>query len=74
MSDSQTGASTTTDQGWGFPGASRKCHYFREDGRALCGKRASIGMPKEMFSPEDGETTTSDCAACRRKLDTQGVK
>ena len=50
--------------GWGFPGASRKAHYFDGDLIALCGKWMYSGP----LEPDEG-TSKDDCAACRKKLD-----
>lgn len=63
-----------TDQGWAFPGTSRKAHYFRADKLALCRKWASMRMPPEAFEHDTGSPSNDDCVACRRKLDKEGVK
>lgn len=63
-----------TDQGWAFPGTSRKAHYFRGDGRSLCRRWGSIGMPDAMFSTENVMTPSpDDCTVCRRRLDKEGT-
>jgi hypothetical protein len=63
MIDSQK--ATNPDEGWWFPGLSRKAHYFRE-GRSLCGKWGTFGQ--QPLTP-DTHKSPDDCAACRRKLD-----
>ena len=61
-----------TDKGWGFPTrAARKAHYFREDGRSLCGRYGSFGIRTD---PETTGASPDDCAACRRRLDAEGVR
>jgi hypothetical protein len=52
-------------EGWGFPGQSRKCHYF-EASRSLCGKWALF---RERLEPDTGTKSPDDCAECRRRLD-----
>lgn len=54
-------------EGWGFPVTSRKCqcHYFREDGMSLCGKR---GFYYGRLQPETGKTSPDDCVACVKEL------
>lgn len=67
---------TATDMGWLFLAGWRKAHYFRGDRRSLCGKWGAHGHPLMAFSPEDPAfgAAEDDCAACRRKLDKQGVR
>jgi len=50
-------------EGWGWPGAARKAHYF-VDGRSLCGRWGWIGGSLQPA----GEPSSDDCAACARKL------
>lgn len=58
-------------KGWSFGVAgARKFHYFGDDGRSLCGRYGSFGVPSEAFEPETGLASKDDCAACRRKVDT----
>jgi hypothetical protein len=49
-------------RGWGWPGLSKKSHYFIE-GRSLCGKWIFMGAltTVDFKSPDD-------CADCRRRL------
>lgn len=55
-----------TTEGWGFPLASRKAHYFR-DARSLCGKWLFTGR---LEPPENTwKTGPDDCVPCRRALD-----
>ena len=63
-----------TDEGWLYPPRLRKAHYFRADGRSLCGKYASFGAPRSAFEPDNGSASPNDCKACRTKLDKEGVK
>ncbi len=49
-------------EGWGFPGRSIKCHYFR-DGTSLCGK---WGFYFGRLEPDTGKTGPDDCKACAR--------
>ena len=49
-------------EGWGFPGLSRKAHYFR-GARSLCRKWMFTGH----LEPDTG-TSADDCAACSRAL------
>lgn len=51
-------------EGWGWPGNSKKAHYFREGEIAsLCGKWAYTG-PRE--SGNDG--SPDNCAECKKRL------
>jgi hypothetical protein len=52
-------------EGWGFPGSGRKAHYFKPDGRSLCGRWGFFGGRTE---PDDGPSP-DDCVGCRRELD-----
>lgn len=54
--------------GWGFPGNSRKCHYFRGL-TSLCGK---WGFYMGQREPDEGKSK-DDCAACRRALDKEAA-
>lgn len=52
--------------GWGFPGQSRKCHFFpAERMESLCGKWGFFGGRR---FPDNGKPSSDDCVACRRKL------
>lgn len=52
-------------EGWGFPGASRKAHYFLAgDLNSLCGRWAFSGER----TPADGSASPDDCAECSRRL------
>jgi hypothetical protein len=58
-------------EGWAFPSwDARKCHYYGEDRRSLCGKWAYVAAlaPPPGLQPDEG-ASPDDCAACRRKLD-----
>jgi len=48
-------------EGWGWPGRSRKAHYFL-DLESLCGLWWFSG---ELFS--GNEDSSDNCAACKRK-------
>ena len=61
------------DQGWALPSSSRKFHYFRGDGRSVCGKWWAIWMGPHEFEPETEKRSPDECAGCRRKLDKQGT-
>jgi len=54
--------------GWGFPDGSRKCHFFLEDGMALCRKYGFFFGPKSL---DNGKTSPDDCSVCRKILDKQ---
>jgi hypothetical protein len=56
-------------EGWVVPFAgSRKWHYFREEGRSLCGNYALLVKTPEA-NPEQGKDDSPDnCSACRKKL------
>jgi hypothetical protein len=51
-------------EGWGFPGAARKAHYFR-GAISIC-RRWFYGGRLE---PETGKRSPNDCVQCRRLLD-----
>lgn len=52
--------------GWGWPGRSKKCHYFPAgDSFSLCGKWGFYFGPIE---PDTDSASKDDCAACRKKL------
>lgn len=51
-------------EGWGFPGNSKKAHYFREgEIKSLCNKWIFTG---ERESGND--SSVDNCAECKRKL------
>lgn len=51
-------------EGWGWPGAARKAHYFLAgDSISLCGKWMFTG-PRTV---EDG-SGPDDCVVCRREM------
>ncbi len=53
--------------GWGKPSQSRKWHWFKADGRSLCGRYANIGRLMQL---ELGVDDSSDnCVSCKRKLE-----
>lgn len=50
-------------KGWGWPGASKKAHYYNNDARSLCGKWIYTGVL------EEGNDNSSDnCAECKKRL------
>ena len=56
-------ADQSITEGWGWPGISKKAHWFTEDGRSLCGKWMYMG------SLETGNDASADnCAECKRRL------
>lgn len=53
-------ASVEIKEGWGWPGLSRKAHYFRK-GRSLCGRWGYFG------ELEQGNDDSNDnCTACKK--------
>lgn len=50
-------------EGWGFPGTSRKAHYF-VDMMALCRKWGFYNGPLEQGLDESPD----NCAACKKEL------
>lgn len=51
--------------GWGFPGLSRKAHYFEAGSTtSLCGKWLYVG-----HRDSNDLKSKDDCAACRRKVE-----
>lgn len=52
-------------EGWGWPGNSKKAHYFREGSiSSICGKWAYTG------ERESGNDSSLDnCADCKRRLE-----
>lgn len=48
-------------KGWGFPGSSRKAHYFNDDWVSLCGKWMFTG---DVDNVEDAHP--QNCAACQK--------
>lgn len=60
---------TKVKVGWGWPGLSRRAHYFY-DGRALCGRWLFFGHA----DPDTGKDSADDCLTCRRKLRAQQAK
>lgn len=57
-------------QGWGhIPSVSRKWHWFKPDGRSLCGRVLALRC-----SYEDGNDNSPDnCAECRRRKAKQAL-
>jgi hypothetical protein len=53
-------------EGWGFPGTSRKAHYFR-DTRSLCRRWGFYRGNLESEKP--GKPSPDDCTTCRKALD-----
>ena len=56
-------------EGWGFPGGSRKAHYFRQM-TSLCRR---WGFYAGHLEADNGTPSPDDCAACRRVLDREAV-
>lgn len=55
--------SVDLEEGWGFPGASKKAHYF-VGGRSLCLKWMFLGR----LEPTDGVAASpDDCVSCGKK-------
>lgn len=52
-------------EGWQWPSASRKAHYFR-GGMSLCGKW--MFLQREFDGGIDSPPSPHDCAECRRKV------
>lgn len=52
----------TLTEGWGWPGNSKKAHYFTPDRRALCGRWAFSGELSR-----DGYLHGDQCVACRNR-------
>ena len=50
-------------EGWGWPGNSRKAHYF-DGSRSLCGKWLYFG--KDLEQGNDG--SADNCTACKRAV------
>lgn len=56
-------------EGWGSMNNSRKAHYFREDGRSLCGGWLCF-VP--LWEREQSDTfTEGTCKACHTKRTTE---
>ena len=57
-------------EGWGWPGAARKAHYFEEgETISLCGRWMFAG-PRDT---NRGGTSPDDCVECKRRLAKIGV-
>ena len=54
---------TEIKEGWGFPGTSRKAHYF-VDMTALCKKWGFYNGPLE----QGNDSSPDNCAACMKAL------
>lgn len=51
-------------EGWGWPGNSRKPHYFKAgEATSVCGKWMFTGQR----DPDAGKPGRDDCTACSRK-------
>lgn len=56
--------SPINDAGWGWPGLSKKAHYFLAgDMTALCGRWAFTGRREN-----NNHTSKDNCAECKRRL------
>ena len=51
-------------EGWGFPGTSKKAHYF-VDATSLCRKWGFYFGPLE----QGNDNSPDNCVACQRKLE-----
>lgn len=72
MATEQPTEPEVTDLGWAFPTmAATKRHYFRADERSLCRKYGLHYRPAG--DPVLG-SVPDECAACRTRLDKQGVR
>lgn len=58
------------NEGWGFPGGSRKAHYFVGT-VSLCRKWGFYHGP--LTANQEG-TSPDDCAGCRRALENRSVQ
>lgn len=56
--------------GWGFPGGSRKAHFFRE-AMSVCRR---WGFYFGALEPDNGKPSPDDCAACRKFLDRENAQ
>jgi hypothetical protein len=54
-------------EGWQYILGARKCHYFKADGRSLCGTWLNLGSG-ENRTPDHGWMSSDDCVGCRKKL------
>jgi hypothetical protein len=55
-----------TKEGWGWPGNSKKAHYFI-NGHSLCQKWLFLGVLDQPQETSD-KPGPDDCAACHKKL------
>lgn len=53
-------------EGWGFPGLSRKAHYF-DGGRSICGKWLYMGN-LDINQTTGDKPGPDDCRECHRRL------
>jgi len=53
-------------EGWAWPGAARKAHYFTNDGRSLCRKWFYTG-PLDKDQKMGDQPLPDDCVPCWRK-------
>ena len=58
-----------TEEGWAFPGRSKKAHYF-VNATSLCRKWGFYFGPLE----EGNDKSPDNCAACMKKLEKRYVK
>jgi len=49
-------------EGWGWPGSSRKAHYFKGS-TSICGKWMYTGLLEQ----SQGGSSPDDCVVCTRK-------
>jgi hypothetical protein len=56
---------STIKEGWGYLQnvGSNKWHYFKDDGRSLCGRFMNLSSRLEQGNDESPD----NCAACRKK-------
>jgi hypothetical protein len=62
-------------EGWGNLDNARDAHYFRKDGRSLCGRWMAWGSPRWESNQELGtEAGKGTCKACWKKRATETAK
>jgi hypothetical protein len=57
--------STNQLEGWSYLINATKWHYFKADGKSLCGRWLILGGKRE----QGNDDSADNCKACRRKLD-----
>jgi hypothetical protein len=59
-------------EGWTWLHNSKKWHYFRGQ-KSLCGKFMLLSQPYDGYVTDD-KNSPDDCAACRKKRNTEQLK